>query len=220
MVRYGYMLLDASDPDVGRQAQQLDSIGGFVKIFIDRPGTGTKNQARPPSRQQRSRLLAGLQAGDVIFAASLDRWCDNLRDFRETSQAIEAARCDLCILAEGLDTRNSAGRQILRLLQAFEKLEFRFQSLRKKAGIEAARRKGRRIGRPQVAIPPGFREICREWAAGTINGLEAARRSGLKRTSFYKRAAEMGFTASGRRGMAAEKKVLTARQERRANNIH
>jgi DNA invertase Pin-like site-specific DNA recombinase len=206
MVRYGYMALDSSDPDVGRQAQQLDSIGGFGKIYIDRHVDAGRHSSRSLPRQQRERLIAGLKAGDVVYVAALDRWCDNLRDFLETSRTIEAAGADLCILAENLDTRSTAGRQVYRLLQGFEKLEFQYQSLRKKAGIEAARRKGRRIGRPQVAIPPGFRDICREWAEGKISGQEAAEKSGLKRTSFYKRAAEIGFTAAARRKMPQNRK--------------
>jgi DNA invertase Pin-like site-specific DNA recombinase len=197
MARFGYMLLDAADPDVNRQALQLDSIGGFAKIAVDRSPQDAKPHHQPP-RQQRARLIARLQPGDVIFAASLDRWCDNLRDFLETWQLISQAGAELCVLAESLDTRSTAGRQAIRILQGFGQLDFSFLSGRKKAGIEAARKQGRRIGRPQVAIPPGFREICRDWAAGLISGPEAARRSGLRNTSFYKKAGELGYKAAPR----------------------
>jgi DNA invertase Pin-like site-specific DNA recombinase len=192
MARYGYMLLDAADPDVNRQALQLDCIGGFDKIFVDHATALARSRHQLP-RQQRRKLLECLQPGDVVYAAALDRWCDNLRDFLEIVQLAAQAGCDLCILAEGLDTRSAAGRQAMRLLQGFGQLDFQYQSGRKKAGIEAARKKGRRIGRPQISIPPGFREICQDWAAGRIGGPEAARRSGLRNTSFYKKAAELGF---------------------------
>lgn len=201
MARYGYMLLDAADPDVNRQALQLDSIGGFDKIFVDHATAITRTRHQPP-RQQRHKLLESLQPGDVVYAAALDRWCDNLRDFLEIARFAALAGSDLCILAEGLDTRGAAGRQAMRLLQGFERLDFRYQSGRKKAGIEAARKNGRRIGRPQVAIPPGFREICQEWAAGRISGPEAARRSGLHNTSFYKKAADLGFRPAARKKAA------------------
>jgi DNA invertase Pin-like site-specific DNA recombinase len=197
MARYGYILLDRADPDVSRQAQQLDSIGEFAKILIDRlaPENGQAGNARV----QRQRLINSLQSGDVIYTAALDRWCDNLKDFLEINQAIDQVGADLCILTESLDTRSPSGRQVIRLLHGFERLEFLYQSSRKKAGIEAARRNGRRIGRPLAAIPPGFRKICREWSEGRISGLEAARQSGLGNTSFYKKAAELGFTPAKRR---------------------
>ncbi len=202
MARYGYMLLDAADPDVNRQALQLDCIGSFDRIFVDHATAVARSRHQLP-RQQRHKLLECLKPGDVVYAAALDRWCDNLRDFLETARCIAQASTDICIMAEGLDTRSAAGRQAMRMLQGFEQLDFEYQSGRKKAGIEAARKKGRRIGRPQVSIPPGFREICQEWAAGRIGGPEAARRSGLRNTSFYKKAAELGFKPAQRKKTAS-----------------
>jgi DNA invertase Pin-like site-specific DNA recombinase len=205
MARYGYMLLDQTDPDVSRQALQLDSIGNFDRIFVDRQPPGA-NQLQPV-RDQRERLLRQLQSGDVVFAAAIDRFCDNLRDFLQLYQVIIGCGAELAILQENLDTRSQSGRQTIRMLQAFEQLEFRYQSDRKKAGIRAARQQGRRIGRPPVSIPPGFREICKDWAAGRINGQEAARRSGLRSTSFYKKASELGFKAPPRQRPAPREKV-------------
>jgi DNA invertase Pin-like site-specific DNA recombinase len=202
MTRFGYIYLDKTDPDVTRQALQLDSIGEYARIFVDRPGSAAAGASagdpgsRRPSRQK---LIDVLQTGDVVYTASLDRWCDHLRDFTETSHAIEMAGADLCILAENLDTRSAAGRQAIKLLRGFEKLEFLYQSGRRKAGIEAARQNGRKIGRPLAAVPPGFRKICREWSEGRISGKEAARVSGLRITSFYTKAAELGFKAARRR---------------------
>jgi DNA invertase Pin-like site-specific DNA recombinase len=189
MARYGYMLLDRVDPDVSRQAMQLDTIGGFDRIYIDRQPAGSLD----PGRGQRSRLLNKLKPGDVVFAAAVDRFCDNLRDLLKTFRKITDAGAELAILQESLDSRSPGGRVAFRLLESVERLEFRYQSDRKKAGISAARQQGRRIGRPPVSIPPGFREICQSWAAGLINGQEAARRSGLRSTSFYKKAGELGY---------------------------
>ncbi len=193
MARYGYMLLDQADADVSRQALQLDSIGGFDRIFVDR------HLHEDSGREQRARLIALLQPGDVVYAAAADRFCDHLRDFLNCQHQIAASGSDIVLLQENLDSRTNAGRQTIRVLQAFDRLDFSYQSDRKKAGIRQARADGRRIGRPPVSIPPGFREICRAWAEGKINGQEAARRSGLRSTSFYKKAAELGFQAPPRR---------------------
>ena len=136
-----------------------------------------------------------LQPGDVVYAAAADRFCDHLRDFLNCQSRIAAAGAEIVLLGENLDSRSQTGRQTIRVLQSFDILGYSWQSARKKAGIQQARQDGRRIGRPPVVIPPGFREICRDWAAGLINGQEAARRSGLRSTSFYKKAAELGFHA-------------------------
>ncbi len=193
MARYGYILLDGYDGDISRQAMQLDTIGEFTRIFIDR------NLKASSGREQRRRLLALLQSGDVVYTASIDRFCSHLRDFLACVRRIEQAGAELVILGEGLDTRSPSGKQALKTLAAFEKLDFTYQSERKKAGISKARASGRRIGRPPMPIPPGFREICRAWAEGRISGREAAGQSGLKSTSFYKKAAELGFKAPARK---------------------
>ena len=201
MARYGYILLDLTDSDVSRQAMQLDGIGDFDRIFVDRRLT-LADQSQSV-REQRKRLLGLLKAGDVVYAAAADRFCDNLKDFGRMYQLILDQGAELVLLQENLDSRSSAGRLAARIVIAFEQLEFHYQSDRKKAGIQAARRQGRRIGRPPVSIPPGFRAICKEWSAGRINGSEAIQRSGLRSTSFYKKAAELGYKAPSRRAAKA-----------------
>jgi DNA invertase Pin-like site-specific DNA recombinase len=206
MARYGYILLDRQDPDISRQAQQLDSIGDFSRIFIDQ-ATADAPTAEP-ARAQRQRLIGLLEKGDVVYCAALDRWCDNLKDFLDQNQAVDRAGADLCILGDPFDSRSQAGRQAVKLLRGFARLEHHFQSSRKKAGIALARQNGRRIGRPLAAIPPGFRKICKEWSEGLINSKEAAQRSGMGSTSFYKKAGELGFQAPGRRHGADGKTSL------------
>lgn len=193
MARYAYMLLDQVEKDVSRQAMQLDTIGDFDRIFVERLSP------RSESREQRQRLLDTTVAGDVVFAAAADRLCRQTRDFLEIVEILEAKGAELVLLEEGFDSRSNAGRQSLKMIRAFAGLDFQFQSARKKQGIQAARGQGRRIGRPPVAIPAAFREICQRWSSGQINGREAASQSGLRSTSFYKKAAELGFKAPPKR---------------------
>lgn len=190
MARYGYMLLDPEEQDVSRQAVQLDGIGGFDRVFVDRVSS---MQGRQLQRPQRERLLSLLQPEDVVYAAAIDRLADQLKDFLVVCDQLEERGAHLMVLEEGLDTRSPAGRQCLKILESCQQLDFRYQSLRKKAGIKEAKAKGRRIGRPPVAIPPDFRGICLAWSRGEMSGKQAAERSGLKPTSFYKKAAELGF---------------------------
>ena len=196
MARYGYMLLDQDETDVSRQALQLDGIGGFDRIFVDRGSRAAPGLS--PVRQQRDMMLNLLRPDDVVFAAAADRLFDHLRDFTQVWALISQRNAHLVMLEENIDSRSNAGRQAIKALHAFARLDFNYQSKRKRAGIKAAREKGRRIGRPPVAVPPHFRDICREWAEGRLNGHQAAKKAGLKPTSFYKKAAELGFEAPGR----------------------
>ena len=193
MARYGYIMIDRTDSDLGRQAVQLDAIGGFSRIFVD------KHDGSGPRWSQREKLFTTLKPGDIVYAAAADRFCANLADFLACFDLIAQKGADLFLLEEQLDSRSNCGQQSIRLLQVFSNLDFFDQSEKKKAGIRQARQAGRRIGRPPVALPPGFRDICRRWEKGEISTAQAMAQSGLKSTSFYKNAAEFGFKAPGKR---------------------
>lgn len=186
MSRYGFIRLDEQEPEISRQALQLDTIGGFERLFVER-------HEKSGRWEQRNRLLSGLVSGDLVFAASADRICDSLRDFLHLVRILQEKEAHLILLEDSLDTRTAAGQKSLKLLDSFLHIDFSSQSRRKKAGIANARKEGRRIGRPPVSIPTGFRDLCREWSQGRISGPEAVQKSGLKQTSFYKKAAELGY---------------------------
>ncbi len=191
MPRYGYIRLDKRDPDVARQASQLDSIGGFDKLFVEQQ---KRNDAANPAPEQLEKALSLLQPGDLFYVASLDRFCYQIRDFIERVEMILSKGADFIALDESFDTRSASSKSTMRMIKSLESLDRQTMSTRKKEGIRAARREGRRIGRPPVSIPVGFREICKEWEQGRITGVEAIRKSGMKSTSFYKKAAEIGYS--------------------------
>lgn len=190
MPRYGYIRLDKKDNDVARQASQLDSIGKFDKIIVEQRRTGINS---PPAFEQLDKLILQLKSGDLLYAASLDRFCSQTKDFIERVDAVLARKAHFICLEESFDTRSGSSKNVIKVVRILATIDKTTMSDRKKDGIKAARDDGRRIGRPPVSIPAGFREICKEWSAGRITGVEAINRSGMKSTSFYKKAAELGY---------------------------
>ena len=59
---------------------------------------------------------------------------------------------------------------------------------RQREGIEAAKIRGVRFGRPEKPLPENFEEIRGRWAAKEISGKEAARQCNMPSTSFYRKA--------------------------------
>ncbi|MDD2392437.1 MAG: recombinase family protein [Eubacteriales bacterium] len=182
MARYAYMKIDDKDRDSARQALLLDDIGGFERIYVDDMTSDKLNRA-----------LSVLKPGDVLYVASADRICCSIREFLKINSIISKAGADFCCLDISFDTRSVSSEQILRTLEILSDIESDAMSRKKKTGIERARAQGRRVGRPPVSIPAGFRTICRKWEEGSITGTEAIRMSGLKSTSFYKKASELGY---------------------------
>ena len=62
---------------------------------------------------------------------------------------------DLVVLDQGLDTGTPGGRLTFHVLGAVAEFERDLIAERTRAGIAAARRRGKRIGRPRSAVPEG-----------------------------------------------------------------
>jgi DNA invertase Pin-like site-specific DNA recombinase len=190
MARYGYIRLDNQDPDVARQASQLDSIGGFDKIFVEKRNFAAKQVKIP---DQLDRAITLLAEGDILYVASLDRFCNKIDEFIELTDLVLSKGADLVCLESSFDTRNPASKTSFRMIKSLYEIDTRTMSRKKKEGIRIAKENGKRIGRPSVSIPVGFRKICQRWAVGEISGIEAIRLSEMKSTTFYSKAAQMGF---------------------------
>lgn len=190
MARYGYIRLDNQDPDVARQASQLDSVGGFDKIFVEKKNTAPKHSKIP---DQLERAISILSKGDILYVASIDRFCNKIGEFIEQTELVLSKGADLVCLEASFDTRNAASKNSIKMIKSLYELDVRTMSRKKKEGIRIAKENGKRIGRPTVSIPVGFRKICQQWACGELTGIEAIRLAEMKSTTFYAKAAQMGF---------------------------
>lgn len=52
--------------------------------------------------------------------------------------------------------------------------------------IAFAKQKGIRFGRPSTELPDNWDSVIADWKSGEINAVEAMKRAGIKRSSFYK----------------------------------
>lgn len=57
---------------------------------------------------------------------------------------------------------------------------------RQAEGIEAAKAKGKKFGRPVLSFPANWDKVYASWKAGEIIAKTAMEMTGMKRTSFYK----------------------------------
>ena len=69
---------------------------------------------------------------------------------------------------------------MLTVFAALSQLERDTIKQRQKEGIDVARNKGVRFGRPRISVPQTFNQNIREWKAGKITATEAMRRLSLK----------------------------------------
>lgn len=62
---------------------------------------------------------------------------------------------------------------------------------RQREGMEAAKKRGIRFGRPVKPLPDSFEPTYNRWLSKEISGLETARQCNMPSSSFYRKARNM-----------------------------
>ena len=91
----------------------------------------------------------------VVF--KLDRAFRSVKNMHDTLHTWEMLGIDFKSLREQFDTSTPVGRLMLNMLAALAEFELELIRERVKAGMERARRQGKRIGRPSVIEKRGFK---------------------------------------------------------------
>jgi DNA invertase Pin-like site-specific DNA recombinase len=100
--------------------------------------------------------LAQLGPGDVLVVAKLDRLTRSVADFGRLLEQSQKAGWSLCALDLGVDTSTPAGELVASVMAAVAQWERRAISERTKAGLEARRAQGVRLGRPRSMSAPVY----------------------------------------------------------------
>lgn len=88
--------------------------------------------------------------GDVITVWRLDRLGRSLKDLIELVNALERKGVGFTSLQEKIDTTSSGGRLIFHIFGALSEFEANLIRERTHAGLQAARARGRKGGRPKL----------------------------------------------------------------------
>ncbi|MBI4311516.1 MAG: recombinase family protein [Chloroflexi bacterium] len=118
----------------------------------------------------------------VVLVFKLDRAFRSVKHMHDTLAAWETVGVSFKSLREQFDTSTALGRLLLNLLASLA--EFELELIREwvKAGMERARRQGKRIGRPRVSERRGFSRdfgaILERLQAGSLSRRRAARELG------------------------------------------
>ncbi len=168
---------------------QIDGLLDYAKArgfevvgsYVDEGISGVK--ARRPALD---RLLddAHRRKFDMVLCWKLDRMGRSLSHLIRLVDTLGSLGVDLVSMGDaGLDTTGPSGRLIFHVMGAVAEFERDLIRERTKAGVAAARRRGKRLGRPRVHIPVA--QAQKRLAAG--QSLSAvARELGVPRTSLHR----------------------------------
>ncbi len=186
---YGYARCSTNETkqDIQRQTRELKAAGA-EQIFLEYEHGDS--QVKP----QQALMLEQAKQGDSIITLEVPRLA---RSTQQLCQIIDQVReKHLRLVIKGsitLDCRNGQpdpmSEAFLQMAGVFSQLELAMIRARVRSGMENARAKGRRIGRPQITaddIPASFLRHYPSYKAGKMNLSELARICNLSRTTAYK----------------------------------
>jgi DNA invertase Pin-like site-specific DNA recombinase len=89
---------------------------------------------------------------DVVVVWKFDRFARNVGFLLRSLEQFRRCGVGFVSVTERIDTTTPMGKMVLTVLGAIAELESNFMSERVKAGMENARRKGKRLGRPSLEV--------------------------------------------------------------------
>ena len=141
-MKVGYARVSTNEQDLSLQLDALKE-AGCEKTYQDQV-SGVK--AVRPGLQE---ALAYLRKGDTLVVWRLDRLGRSLKHLIETVNELEERGIGFQSLQESIDTTTSSGRLIFHIFGALAEFERNLIRERTQAGLEAARARGRKGGRPK-----------------------------------------------------------------------
>ena len=196
MKTYGYIRVSATDQNEDRQIIAMENVQVPRRnVYMD------KISGKDFDRPMYKKMVRRLQQNDLVYIKSIDRLGRNYKDVVEQWQYLtRVKKVDIVVLEMPLlDTRRGKDLMgtflsdiVLQVLSFVAENERSNIKIRQKEGIEAARKRGVKFGRPSAATPDNFPEIYEKWSKEEISAEQAAAMCGFSRTTFYKKAREFG----------------------------
>jgi len=162
---------------------QLDALRkyGCIRLFTDKQ-TGT--------RFDRKELLAALEylnEGDTLVVWKLDRLGRSLKQLIETVEKLKTRKINLVSLTEHLDTTTATGMLFFQFVAMLAEFERNLISERTKAGLDAARARGRKGGRPKVLQKSKKVQLAQQLFADKSNQIaDICKTLNISRSTLYR----------------------------------
>ena len=169
--KIGYIRVSSGDQNHDRQADVLESM--CDQVFVE---TYSAKTTKRPVFQQ---VLDTLRRGDTLVVLSVDRAFRSTVDAITHAERLSARGIIFQILSLAVDTSTADGMLAYSVVAAVAKHERDRISERTKQGLEAARKRGKRLGRPPKLTSAQVISAMHEIDAGTADAESLAEDFGV-----------------------------------------
>lgn len=161
---------------------QLDALNeaGCERIFREK--ISSKSKLRP----ELERMNDTLRSGDIVVVQRLDRLGRSLKDLIELLDGFKSQQVKFISLNESIDTTTAVGELAFHMIGSIAQFERRLISERTKAGLDAARARGRKGGRRAKLSPSDIKKAQAMLLDPTVKKSEVAEHFGVSRPTLNK----------------------------------
>lgn len=175
----GYARVSTQDQNPDLQLDAL-SAAGCERVFMEK-ASGAQRE-----RPELKAALDFMRSGDSLVVWKLDRLARSLPQLIDTVAQLEAREIGFRSVTEAIDTTTAGGRLIFHIFGALAEFERSVIRERTRAGLQAARERGRKGGRPPALSPADLAAAKAMLRDPEITVAEVARRLKVAPATLYR----------------------------------
>ena len=187
-----YARVSSREQNLDRQIEAFKKLGADEREIICDKESG-KDFNRSGYQALKNNML---RSGDILVIKSLDRLSRNKSDIKNELQYFKDNGIRLKVidlpttmmdLPEGQEwVFEMVNNILIEVLGTIAEQERQTIRKRQREGIDAAKLKGKHLGRPQAVKPAEYDDIISDWRSGKITARQAYTLLGVSKSVFYR----------------------------------
>jgi DNA invertase Pin-like site-specific DNA recombinase len=177
-VLIGYARVSTEDQSLDLQLDALRQ-AGCERLYTD------KASAAGIHRAGLSEARSQLREGDILVVWKLDRLGRSVKGLVDLVGELAQQRVQFRSLTDGIDTTTPHGRFFFHMMASLAQMERELIAERTKAGLDAARKRGRMVGRKRRMTPSKI-ESAKQLLNGGMPPREVAKNLGVSIPTLYR----------------------------------
>lgn len=177
-MKIGYARVSTNDQNLDLQTTALES-AGCERLFSE------KVSAAYAKRPELAKCLKALDTGDTLVVWKMDRLGRSLSELLGLLEALNKRGVAFQSLTESIDTTTATGRAMFQMIGILAELERSLIGERTKAGREAAKARGVKMGRKTKLTPQQIEHAHKLLDSGEHHD-KIAKSLGVSRRTLYR----------------------------------
>lgn len=178
----GYARVSTEEQNLDMQQEAIEKFAAEKELelimYVE------KISSRNDERAELQSAMKAAAAGDLFVVFKLDRLARSTKELYQLTEELKNKNVDFVSINDSFDTSTPTGRAMFGMLAVFAEFERDIIQQRTKAGLEAAKKRGRIGGRP--AINGKTKHHIETLFKDGVSAVDIAKEYGIARSTVYK----------------------------------